>query len=347
MALFPWTNTSPAKIGAEVETLSPAGPRSAGDVLRQQRAALGLDLAEVARELRIKPAYLAALEEGRPDRLPGPAYAIGFLRAYGGHLGLDSGEILRRFRLEAAGLDAKPDLSFPVLLGERSLPGRTALLAAVILTIGGYAAWYHLATGEHSRPERVTEVPATFLSKSPPPSKSATPAMAPRTAAVTAVPTPSAAPGRALAPNPVSAKTPPLPASSKVALAPAPAVSLSAPAPGGNQDAAAGGALGSRSTTPSVYGPADVPARIVLRATADSWIQVRDADHRVLFSGVLKGGESYRVPDQPGLSMRAGNAGGLAVTVDGIPAAPLGPTGSVRNVALDPQSLAAASTGQD
>ena len=76
---------------------------------------------------------------------------------------------------------------------------------------------------------------------------------------------------------------------------------------------------------------------MVLQATADSWIQVRDADHRVLFSGVLKAGQSYPVPDQPGLSMRAGNAGGLDVTVDGKPAAPLGPIGTVRNIALDPQ----------
>ena len=183
-ALFHRTNTPRAKIGAEDETPAPAGPRSAGDVLRQQRAALGLDLGEVAKELRIKPVYLAALEEGRPDRLPGPAYAIGFLRVYGDHLGLDSGEILRRFRLEAAGLDAKPDLSFPMPLGERSLPGRAALLVAVVLTICGYASWYYLATGEHSRPERVTEVPANLLlSNSALPSNWAKPATAPITGA--------------------------------------------------------------------------------------------------------------------------------------------------------------------
>ncbi len=206
-ALFHRTNTPRAKIGAEDETPAPAGPRSAGDVLRQQRAALGLDLGEVARELRIKPVYLAALEEGRPDRLPGPAYAIGFLRVYGDHLGLDSGEILRRFRLEAAGLDAKPDLSFPMPLGERSLPGRTALLVAVVLTICGYASWYYLATGEHSRPERVTEVPANLLlSNSALPSNWAKPATAPITGpAAPAAPTLSATPSTSTVPSPVSA----------------------------------------------------------------------------------------------------------------------------------------------
>ena len=63
-----------------------------------------------------------------------------------------------------------------------------------------------------------------------------------------------------------------------------------------------------------------------MRATADSWIQVRDADHSMLFTGVLKPGESYRVPDRPGLSLRTGNAGGLDVTVDGKPAPALGPS---------------------
>ena len=90
-----------------------------------------------------------------------------------------------------------------------------------------------------------------------------------------------------------------------------------------------------------VYGQTDGLSRITLRANADSWIQVRGADRAVLFTGLLKPGDSYRVPDQPGLTMRAGNAGGLDVVVDGKPAAPLGPVGAVRNVALDPQSLSA------
>src|SRR6185436_14726988 len=80
------------------------GPCSAGDLLRQRRQALGLDLGGVGASLRIKPAYLQALEEGRHGELPGPAYAIGFMRAYSEHLGLDSGEVLRRFREESTSL---------------------------------------------------------------------------------------------------------------------------------------------------------------------------------------------------------------------------------------------------
>ncbi len=94
-------------------------------------------------------------------------------------------------------------------------------------------------------------------------------------------------------------------------------MALRSPAPGSSQDAPGGGPPESQGAARSAYGTVGVPARIALRATADSWIQVRDADRRVLFSGVLKSAEGYSVPEQAGLLMRAGNAGGLDVTVDG------------------------------
>src|SRR6516225_4107428 len=140
-----------------------SGPRSAGELLRQQREALGLDLRDVAVVLKIKPNYLAALEAGRPDLLPGPTYAIGFVRAYGEHLKLDGNEMLRRFKAESAALDTKPDLAFPMPLGERSIPHGSMLLVALILALCGYGTWYYLATSERSHPERVTEVPDVLL----------------------------------------------------------------------------------------------------------------------------------------------------------------------------------------
>ena len=358
MALFQRTKIPLAEVAFEGEVPLPAGPRSAGDALRQQREALGLNFSDVAGALRIKPAYLAAIEEGRPDRLPGPAYAAGFVRAYGDHLGLDGAEILRRFRLEAAGLDAKPDLSFPMPLGERSMPGRAMLLLALILAICGYGAWYYLSTDELARPERVTEVPATLLPPKPPkpeaPATSAPIAAAKSATTAGQAGTPPSEPvsGTEMpaasedeeasggSPPPTAATIPDIPATSP---APAPATaSAAAPVPqppSTSGDAAAGSVLEAGSGASPTYGAADGSTRIVLRATTDTWIQVRDSDHSVLFTGVLKPGESYRVPDLAGLSLRAGNAGGLDVTVDGKPAPSLGPIGAVRNVALDPQLL--------
>ena len=68
----------------------------------------------------------------------------------------------------------------------------------------------------------------------------------------------------------------------------------------------------------------------------------------MLVTRLLKAGESYAVPDRPGLAMRTGNAGGLAIIVDGNPAPPIGPMGGVRrNVALDPQALMAGTAVRD
>ena len=58
-------------------------------MLRERRQQLQLDLDAVAEALRIKPVYLAAIEQGRTEELPGPTYAIGFIRAYANYLGFD------------------------------------------------------------------------------------------------------------------------------------------------------------------------------------------------------------------------------------------------------------------
>ncbi len=91
-----------------------------------------------------------------------------------------------------------------------------------------------------------------------------------------------------------------------------------------------------------VYGRANRDARITLRATADSWVQVRDGAQNVLLTRMLRAGDSYRVPNKADLWLLTGNAGGLEILVDGEPVAPLGPSGEVRrDVALDATALKA------
>ncbi len=323
-----------------------SGPRSAGDLLRQQREALGLDLREVAAALKIKAAYLAALEAGRPDLLPGPTYAIGFARAYADHLKLDGNEMLRRFKAESAALDTKPDLPFPMPLGERSIPGRSMLLVALILALCGYGTWYYLSTGERSHPERVTEVPDVLLPPAAeyradgstlPPASEASPEARPAISAeIASPPSPAPDPGTARAGGSTGATAAMLPGPPPVSSAAA-AATLPAAAPVSTDPT-------QRSEDPRTYGAVDAPARVVIRATADSWVQIRDTDRSPLFTRVLKAGESYRVPDRPGISLRTGNAGGLEITVDGQPAPPLGPNGAVRDVPLEPQSLVSGTT---
>jgi cytoskeleton protein RodZ len=89
-----------------------------------------------------------------------------------------------------------------------------------------------------------------------------------------------------------------------------------------------------------VFGAIDQPVRIVIRAQSDCWVQVRDQTGATVFERLLKAGDVYRVPEEPGLQLEAGNASGLAVTVDGHPVPPL--TGKVRHdIRLDPALLKA------
>jgi cytoskeleton protein RodZ len=281
------------------------GPYLAGAMLRQQREARGLDLTEVAAALRIKPAYLAALEAGRPDELPGAVYAIGFIRAYADHLGLESGEMLRLFKQQSALLAAKPDLDFPVPLGQSSRPGGGMLLVALILAVCGYGGWFYVSTGDGPRPERVAQIPLELLPYREP------------------------------------SRTPPA-VSQPAEEAQAAPRSQAVPSGGSERPAAAGAAMAAvRAATDPAPSP---PGEVVIRATADSWIQIRDARQSVLLTRVLKAGETCRAPARPGLSMRTGNAGGLEITVDGVPAPPIGGRGMVRrDVALDGRALLAGS----
>jgi cytoskeletal protein RodZ len=91
---------------------------------------------------------------------------------------------------------------------------------------------------------------------------------------------------------------------------------------------------------PQVYGAENADARIVLKATQDAWVQVRDRQGTLLLTRVLRVGDSYQVPNQDDLTLLTGNAGGLEILVDGRALAPLGPVGAVRrNIPLNPDSL--------
>ncbi|MBR0652990.1 DUF4115 domain-containing protein [Roseomonas terrae] len=58
--------------------------------------------------------------------------------------------------------------------------------------------------------------------------------------------------------------------------------------------------------------------RIVLRARGESWIQVRDTrENRVLLDRVLRGGETWSVPNREGIVLTTGKAENLEFVVDG------------------------------
>lgn len=80
-------------------------------------------------------------------------------------------------------------------------------------------------------------------------------------------------------------------------------------------------------------------ARIVITAEEPVWLRISDADGKVVFMRNMQPGDTYRVPNRPGLVLNSGNAKGLAIEVDGKPVPRL--SGMVRRgIAFDPDSLA-------
>ena len=64
--------------------------RSVGEILRQARLAQGLELADVATRLKIKPKYLIAIESDNLSDLPGVFFFRSFVQQYARALDLDS-----------------------------------------------------------------------------------------------------------------------------------------------------------------------------------------------------------------------------------------------------------------
>ncbi|HEX7198889.1 MAG TPA: DUF4115 domain-containing protein, partial [Dongiaceae bacterium] len=88
-------------------------------------------------------------------------------------------------------------------------------------------------------------------------------------------------------------------------------------------------------------------ARVKLVARMDSWVQINDKTGKTYYSAVLRAGQAIEVPNQPGLLLTAGNAGGLDILVDGSPTPSLGAVGLVkRDLPLDPAGLKTAKASQ-
>lgn len=93
-------------------------------------------------------------------------------------------------------------------------------------------------------------------------------------------------------------------------------------------------------TEPSAFGAETAASRIVIKATSPAWVEITAADGEVLLNRLLRVGDTFKVPDQPGITLVTGSAGGLEFTVDGKIAPPIGAVGDVRrDVILEPDAL--------
>lgn len=112
-----------------------------GDELRGERATLGKTLLDVQRDLRIKAAYIAAIEDAQPEIIHNPGFVPGYVRSYARYLNLDAEAVYQRFCSES-GFSVRAARPSAVPGG-----GKPARGAAPNGTSGGFRPDFPMAEG--------------------------------------------------------------------------------------------------------------------------------------------------------------------------------------------------------
>ncbi len=329
-------------------------PVRLGDLMRGERATLGKSLLDVQRDLRIKAAYIAAIENCDVSAFQTPGFIAGYVRSYARYLNLDPEDTFAHFCAESGfggvhpGIrrKAKPVQPAPIpvsttkssapdplsqprapfvpagegVLSQFSPSALGSIFVLVVLIFGiGYGAWSVL-----QNIQRVEFLPVDQSGETP----AGVPisADAERSAALdqlyrpkeldVPVMTPRDGPIAALDPDKVGALV------------------------------ENNGGLAARETaellaenTPRVTERTTPEIAIVARRPA--WVRVSTADGNILFEKILDGSESFQLPANAGVTvLRAGNSGDVYLTLDGLPYGPVGSgTSVVKNVALLPEDI--------
>ena len=268
---------------------------SAGALLRQARQSAGMDIAVLASALKVPVNKLQALENDDFTVLPDAVFARALASSVCRTLKVDPAPVLGQLPQGQAprlvgdkdGLNAKfkdPQDKAPPL----RLPAASrGVSLTVLVLLAAAAAVYFLPSG----------MLEFDLARAPAPA----PAQAVVEASQENGSVSEAVPGAESA-----VPAPPPPASDVPAAAPTAAVAAAAvPMVAASVASAAGTVVAS--------------ALLEFRATAESWVQVRDAAGAVVFERTLKAGESAQAPGKPPLSVVVGKVNATEVMVRGAP----------------------------
>jgi cytoskeleton protein RodZ len=287
-----------------------------GQLLARRRSERGLDLADIARESRIPLRHLDAIERDLHEKLPALPYAVGFVRSYARTLGLAPDSVVAQFKSETAIIDtAAQQASFPEPLEDSRIPAKALAIGSLVLALLAIGGWLLLSRAPEAP---VAQAEATAAAEEPAATQPAPPVLsdsaAPPLAEVTAEPAPDG-----LAAMPADA------ALGQAAVDPNAVATTVAPTAPANP-------------LPGVAGLPAPSGMVVLRATEETWIRVRE-NGQVLKMGVLAAGETFNAPARPGVEVRTGNAGGLQLQLGTRVLPPIGIKGQSVTVSLDPAQL--------
>ncbi len=248
---------------------------SCGERLKAARERLGLSHGDVAQRLKYAARQVQALEQGNFDILPGLTFQRGFVRGYAKLVGLDPNELVSRLEYEV-GRDSGPTTTQlqQIVYTPALLPARTEgasvwpWIFGMMLAVVGIGGY---TLYEWESPPRTNKAVETLM---PPPA----PPMQPQAS---------------------------LPAASEVTVErplPLPQPSLEIGA------SATGSAMGGGAIAPNIGGVAPGAGKIQLSFSAESWVEVRQANGSVAFSGMNSAGTEQWVDGQPPFDLVIGNA---------------------------------------
>jgi len=106
-----------------------------GQNLRRQRETQKVSLERIAKDTRINPAFLQALEEDAFELLPAETYALGFIRCYCKHIGLNPEEVLGVYRNQVE--PSKNDLRGTIVKPSPFTSVKNHLLDLLTTMVGG------------------------------------------------------------------------------------------------------------------------------------------------------------------------------------------------------------------
>ncbi|MFQ5633903.1 MAG: RodZ domain-containing protein [Gammaproteobacteria bacterium] len=255
-----------------------AGGLALGERLRSARKARAISLERVAEELHLNESVVLALEEERFDELGAPVFVRGHLKAYAKLVGLSPELLLESYP------EAEPqNLTLPPV--ERRVRRSVTInpvqwgFSALVLLLGLSLAVYVMQDDS-------IEV------------------------------TPAAAPARSVSP-PVTAVPPPR------TLPETPATGAAAPQaePVDAADEAQPEPVAETVSVPEAAETAPPGAdlvRLELYFRAESWVEISDANRRLLF-GLQREGRRRELVGEPPFRLLLGNAAGVDLSIDGKP----------------------------
>lgn len=106
-----------------------------GEILKEKREELGLDLKEVAHSLRIQYEYLKALERNEFEKLPPDVYTRAYIREYARFLNIDSAILLDEYAKQRMGTHAVIQTEAPPSQKRLTFPWKMLLIPFSMIVI--------------------------------------------------------------------------------------------------------------------------------------------------------------------------------------------------------------------